>query len=335
MEERLQGKDAVGIFYMTTMDHAELERVIEATKEAQAVLDPMFTKLTAEFGAFISSHKDIEAYYPTYTKKDIRNVLATRCKPMTGKETRWTIYGTKGRIYRMAKEVQYTAQRRHFLVSIERDYGDVMEAVRTLATGYLELVSAAQQLHEEGKDVGVAIQIFNAVMAQLDGFNQLIGEVNNYSFMLYDMLEAEDANMKEVNEKGQEDIDKQVDLMALFHALFSQRQAVGFCRTSQNDALLLILGSVRKTAAVLKVNDVMADVKQRGEKLAQYKEEKILENIRDYEDLEGQDGVAEIEEIVDEALEKEEKEEASNMKYIIAAVIILALIAIFGYKYML
>lgn len=342
MEEKLQGKDAVGIFYMTTMDFEELNRVIASTKEAEETVKPMFARLTKEFGEFISTHKDIEAYYPKYTRKDIRKALEGRCRPMVGKETRWTIYGTNGRIYRMAKQVQYTAQRRHFMANIESDYADVMEAVRTLADGYSELVSAAVQLQEEGKEPAVAIQLFNAVMAQLDGFNQLLGEVNNYSFMLYDLLEAEQANMDEVNREGEEVMDNQVELMARFHALFGQRQAVGLCRSGQNEALLLILSSVRKTAAVLKVNDVMEDVKERNEKLAQYKEAKIIENVRDYDDLEGQDiheeeedpAVTRVREAA-EALAKEEEEENGSMKYIILAVLLLTVLAILGYKYML
>lgn len=184
--------------------------------------------------------------------------------------------------------VASTSDRWPTLEYIMSDLPELGTLVASVIKGYKELADTINTMKSKQSGEQLAAELHQQMDTQIPKLNLLFGEVNSYTFFLYDVLGQEKYVLQASPEEKPEGEIETVALQRNYKGLMEKRIEINKSIRERTQFVSYMIERLRKDLAILQVRDIGDDVAERKAMLQQYKTESMIEDVHDYDDLEGQ-----------------------------------------------
>lgn len=251
-----------------------------------------------------------------------------KAKPFKGgKLSKITAYAMEGVGIGLSKEPTHTLKRE---LTLQKSMGE-FHSLADIILGGLGCFSTMVQIRDTYKDMPEAVYIITDLEVQLrklsEAFNRIIADMNSYMFALYDRLVAENLVMQK--EDMGEDVAQEEAAIQRTRSLLAHKQAsIRFEMQKQDELLRVALKTARQHMAKLQAHSFEDKVRTQNEKLDAYRVRTVIENVRDYDDLEGQEYLHKKVETLEEAEHAVMGEGGSGTSYLIMGAILVLILGL-------
>ncbi len=158
----------------------------------------------------------------------------------------------------------------------------------TVLENYRDMDAIVKSLKKQDLNMHLSASIEDGVGGQVGALNTLLGEVNNYAFALGDLLADEEKELQQYESQGKEVLEDNKLFDKRCALLIEKRRIINQYIEARTMSVAGLLQMLRKETAKLRVLSLEDEVKARSERLRSQQQQMEIEDIRDYDDLEGQ-----------------------------------------------
>lgn len=281
-------KENVGLTYIGTRYKEELQRTIHDMQTMTDQIDGSHKVVQERIRQIVRADNKPRATLIAPLSNVEDYLREKKAKAFLGKGKKYIMFASQGKLYGAPKAGLLTVSRQGTLQSIINDFHDINGLLSSILQGYIELTEAYEYLLEKEHTQQMVFHMRTTLERQTVRLNVLFGEINSYAFLLYDIIGEEGRAALAVQETGTDDIPLQELIITYYKALMEKRSIINKLIEERNLAMMGILRGMRKDMAKLKIAETEMDVVERNKRLRQYKEEVVIQDVKDYQDLDGE-----------------------------------------------
>lgn len=171
---------------------------------------------------------------------------------------------------------------------IGSDADTLCTMVASVLTGYRDMAAMIDKLGDGGFQPAYVEHRRRELTGQSAGLNRLFAEVNRYIFAVYECFGKEEQALAMTCEQNRENEALHQELLGRYNGLLKARRGLNNLIEERMLVMQDILKSLREDMAKVHLNKLEQDVARRREEVQARQQQTMLEDVRDYEDLEGQ-----------------------------------------------
>jgi len=227
------------------------------------------------------------------------------------------------------KTITQLQERQEMTKYIGEDMAAISDMFSSILCSYLEMSKMVKELQDGNIKTDYILHQQGQLLEQNEGFNKLIIAVNQHVVRLFGVFDEEEQQINTVIETGT--LTDQTFINKLYNDLLTARTIINDQIKKRMIFIDGIMKSLREDVAKLQMQRLEEEAAERRNALKQQKMHQMIEDVCDYEDLEGN-----RRNIYDEEgnlIEVDEGGDGSNRKAIMTILTLIALVVAVGIGY--
>ncbi len=197
------------------------------------------------------------------------------------------VFARKGKVYVYPSNIVPKAVRKQIYDSIMEDMHQMTEILTSMLYSLRHQLGTIDTIRKGGQDVS---HMEHEVASQNTQINKIFTDVNTYMYQVYELIQREGRNLTGET-LGESEENKYQRLLQDFNFLLRQRAEINLLIEQVLVFLSGLMNSMRKELAKYTLQQLEAKVVQEAEERKAKNRLPVVENVSDYDDLEGQNPV--------------------------------------------
>lgn len=178
-------------------------------------------------------------------------------------------------------------ERQEMTKYIGEDMVTISEMFSSILSSYLEMSKMVKELQDGNIKTDYILHQQGQLLEQNEGFNKLIIAVNQHVVRLFGVFDAEEHQLENMLSNTNDLVADQTFINKLYNDLLAARTVINDQITQRMIFIDSIMKSLREDIAKLQMQRLEEEAAERRNALKQKKMHQMIEDVCDYEDLEG------------------------------------------------